>query len=347
MKRLNSSDIARLAGVSRSTVSRVINNYPNVPEETRKRVMQVIKENHYYPQVCGQMLNGMKKKTIGLFWVSRAAIAQDTLSSSYFMHIIDAATAHGYLVLSCILEDLTEPKNVQFARKVFMEGRIDAGVFFGVNNNEPLLAELIQAGEIVGVFDHEVQDPSAANCVEVNFERDSGEKAIDYLYSLGHRRIAVIDGGVNRVSCRDRRESALRALKKHGIELPEGWMVDGGITQRTGYAATRQLLENCGSDLPTAIFANNDAVAFGVYRALNEAGLRIPQDISVIGVDGHINGEHTQPPLTTITFDFKHMFSDLVSRVVSTIEQAEDVPQTVYIEGKLTERASCRRADEA
>lgn len=346
MKRLNSSDIAKLAGVSRSTVSRVINNYPNVPEETRRRVMQVIKENHYYPQVCGQMLNGMKKKTIGLFWVSRAAIAQDTLSSSYFMHIVDAATANGYLVLSCILEDLTEAKNVQFARKVFMEGRIDAGIFFGVNNDEPLLTELIEAGEIVGVFDFEEQN-EAANCLAVNFEQDSGAKAIDYLVSLGHRRIAVIDGGLTRVSCRDRRESALRALEKHGIALPEGWQVEGGITQRTGYAAAKQLLENCGGDLPTAIFANNDAVAFGVYRALHEAGLRIPEDISVIGVDGHISGEHTQPPLTTIMFDFKHMFSDLVNRVVSTIEQAENVPQTVYIEGRLTERASCRRIDEA
>lgn len=346
MKRLNSTDIAKLAGVSRSTVSRVINNYPNVPDETRERVMRVIKENHYYPQVCGQMLNGMKKRTIGLFWVARSSIAQDPLSSSYFMHIVDAATADGYLVLSCIINNLTDPENIQYVRKVFMEGRIDAGIFFGVTNDDSFLRELTDAGEIIGVFDHEQGDAPVSNCLSVNFEQDSGEKAIEYLIGLGHRRIAIIDGGTDHISCRDRRESALRALARHGITIPEGWMVNGGIAQCTGYRAAKQLLENCGSDLPTAIFANNDTVAFGVYRALNEAGLRVPEDISVIGVDGHINGEHTTPPLTTITFDFKHMFSDLVDRVVATIEEQSDVPLTTYIEGCLTERASCRRISE-
>lgn len=345
MKRLNSSDIAKLAGVSRSTVSRVINNYPNVPDETRERVMAVIKENHYYPQVCGQMLNGMKKKTIGLFWLSRAAIAQDTLSSSYFMNIVDAATSHDYLVLSCVLDNLTDKKNIQFVRKVFMEGRIDAGIFIGANNNDPLLAELLEAGEIIGAFDYYHTGDPIPNCITVNYERDSGEKAIDYLYALGHRNIAVIDGDMTRLSSLDRHESYMRSIMKHGLTIRNEWLAYGGITQHSGYLAARQMLENCRDNLPTAIFANNDAVAFGVYKACEELGLRIPEDLSVIGVDGHINGRYIQPPLTTIVFDFRQIFSTLVARVIDAVEQKQPICQTEYFEGKLTERASCQRVE--
>lgn len=345
MKRVNSSDIAKLAGVSRSTVSRVINNYPNVPDETRQRVMKVIRENNYYPQISGQMLNGMKKKTIGLFWLSRASIAQDSLSSSYFMNIVDAATEHNYLVLSCILDNLTDKKNIQFVRKVFMEGRIDAGIFIGAANNDPLLEELLEAGEIIGAFDFYRTGAPTPNCITVNFEQNSGEKAIDYLYDLGHREIAVIDGDMTRLSSLDRHESFMCSMMKHGLPIRNEWLAYGGITQRTGYAAAMKMLDACGERLPTAIFANNDAVAFGVYRALKERGLRIPEDISVIGVDGHINAIHATPPLTSICFDFRRMFSSLVTRVIDAIEQKGEVPTVEYFEGKLTERASCRVID--
>ena len=340
MKRMNSADIARLAGVSRSTVSRVINNYPNVPDETRQRVMKVIKENHYYPQLCGQMLNGTKSRTIGLFWVSRASIALDPLSSSYFMNIVDAATAHDYLVLSCILDNLTDARNVQFVRRVFMEGRIDAGIFIGANNSDPLLVELLEAGEIIGVFDYYQEQP-VPNCITANFERCSGEKAVDYLYGLGHRRIAFIDGDLNRLSCLDRHESFIRGMLKHGLSIRSDWMVFGGITQTPGYQATRRLLENARGDLPTAIFATNDAVAFGVYQACRELGLSIPGDISVIGVDGHINDTHIDPPLTTIAFDFRRMFSSLVARIIDAIDQKEGVETVAFHDGTLCERASC------
>lgn len=110
VKQVNSNDIARLAGVSRSTVSRVINGYSNVPEETRKKVMKVIKENHYYPLLSGRLLAGKQTKTLGLFWIGNASIAKDHLTSSYFMHMIDAAARRDYLVLSCIIPNVTDKK---------------------------------------------------------------------------------------------------------------------------------------------------------------------------------------------------------------------------------------------
>lgn len=348
MKKINSNDIARLAGVSRSTVSRVINGYANVPEETRKKVMKVIKEHHYYPQLSGQLLSGMNTKTIGLFWFvwrGDSTIANDPLSSSYFMHIIDAATKRGYLVLSCVLDNLKDKQTVNYVRKIFMEGRIDAGVFVGADNNEPLVDELIAADKIVGLFDYYHEGEAIPNKLSVNFDSASAEQTVDYLYSLGHRKIAVIDGDFTRRSCVERHEGYLRGLMKHNLPIKNKWMAYGGIYQPGGYEAAKTMLSACMDDLPTAICANNDPVAFGVYKACAELGLRIPEDISVVGNDGHPRGKELTPRLTTFAFDFREMFASLVDRVIDTIEEKENVPHTEFIPSVLVERESCRRIE--
>lgn len=342
MKRINSNDIAKLAGVSRSTVSRVINGYSNVPEATRNRVMKVIKENHYYPLISGRLLTGKKSKTLGLFWGGGSAIANDPLTSSYFVYMVEAAAARGYLVLSCILDNLTEKKNLDFVRKIFMEGRIDAGLFVGASNNEPLIDELVSRDKIVGIFDYFHENEDIPNRLSVNFDRDSGEKTIDYLYGLGHRKIAIIDGDLSRASCIHRHESYMRGLIKYNLPLRNQWMGYGGIVTETSYPVAKAMLSACMEDLPTAVCANNDGVAFGVYRACAELGLRIPEDISVVGADGHPHGEYSTPPLTTYTFNFKALFASLVNRVIDTVEEKEGVAQSDFIQGALLERASCR-----
>ncbi len=342
MRKITSNDIAKLAGVSRSTVSRVINGYSNVPPETRDMVMKVIKENHYYPQLSGQLLTGMQTKTIGFFWAGFGNIAVSPLASSYFVNIIEAAAAHGYLVLTCIFNNFSDKDNANYIRKIFMEGRIDAGIFVGADNNEALIQELVGLGKIVGLFDYYHEGEHVPNRITVNFERSSGERAIDYLYQLGHRRIGIIDGNMRRISSAQRHESYLRGMIKYNLPIENKWLSYGGITEESGYGAAKILLENSRGDYPTAICANNDSVAFGVYKACSELGLRIPEDISVIGNDGDIIGEYSNPPLTTVSFDFKEMFNSLVTRVIDTINKKEDVETDIFIPGTFIERASCR-----
>lgn len=342
MKKVNSNDIAKLAGVSRSTVSRVINGYSNVPEATRKKVMKVIKENNYYPLLSGQLLTGKNTNTIGFFWVTDGSIANDPLCSAYFMHVIEAAAERGFLVLSCVLSNLTDSKNINYVRKIFLQGRIDAAVFVGINNNEPLIDELLDMGKIVGLFDYYHENENIPNCITVNFERDTGEKAIDYLYSLGHRKIGIIDGNMSRYSSVQRHESYLKGMMKHSLTIHNKWLCFGGITANSGYKAAKAMLEACNGDYPTALCANNDSVAFGVYRACEEAGLKIPEDISIIGVDGHFNGKYTNPPLTTVAFDFNEIFTSLVARVIDTVNEVDGTNRNEFIKGEVLERDSCR-----
>ncbi len=347
MKKMTSNDIAKLAGVSRSTVSRVINGYSNVPPKTRSMVMKVIKENHYYPQLSGQLLTGKLIKTIGFFWAASGTIAISPLASSYFVHIIEAAASRGYLVLTCIFNNFSDKDNANYVRKIFMEGRIDAGIFVGADNNEPLIKELVLLDKIVGLFDYYHEGEHIPNRITVNFERLSGERAIDYLYKLGHRKIGIIDGNMSRISSIQRHESYLRGMVKYNLPIENKWLCYGGITESSGYESAKVLLKNSRGDYPTAICANNDAVAFGTYRACREMGLRIPDDISIIGNDGDINGEYSNPPLTTVSFDFKEMFNSLVSRVIDTINKKEDVETDAFIPGTFIERNSCRRIDES
>lgn len=342
MEKMNSHTIAKLAGVSRSTVSRVINGYSNVPEVTREKVMKVIKENHYYPSLSGQLLAGKNSETIGFFWITESEIADDSLISSYMVHVIEAAAHLGYLVLTCIVPNLTDKKNTNWIRKIFMEGRIDAGVFINIDNYEPLIEELIAANKIVGIFDHFQNGKNERGRISVNFESETGEKVIDYIVSKGHKKIAVIDGNFNRFSSFCRHEGYIRGMQKHNIPIHQEWIKYNGIEDSGGYNATMEILASSKGEYPSVICANNDNTAFGVYRALNDAGIKIPEQISVIGVDGHPKGALVSPPLTTFRFDFKEMFKSLVSRTIAAIDEKNDVVRVEEIPGELVERQSCR-----
>ncbi|MCL2420904.1 MAG: LacI family transcriptional regulator [Defluviitaleaceae bacterium] len=339
---MNSSQIAKLAGVSRSTVSRVINGYDNVPKSTHDKVMQVIRENNYHPHLSGQLLVGKKTGTLGFFWIKgeNASIAHSELSSAYMVHVVEAAARMGYLILTCILENLTDPENVDWVNKIFMQGRIDAGIFIGVDNEEPLIEDLIAGDNVVGLFDHYHPDRTEPNRISANFEEDTGGKIIDYLHSLGHKKIALIHGDENRYSSAKRKESFLAAMQKHGMEIRPEWMCLGGIDEHQGYQAAKEMLiaSMAAGELPTAICANNDAVAFGVYRALEELNISVPDQISVTGIDGHIR--MIDPSLTTYAFDYYEFFSSLIMRTIAAVEEREDNPTTEFIKGRLVERGS-------
>lgn len=342
-KKINSEEIARLAGVSRSTVSRVINGYSNVPEQTRKKVMDVIEQVGYYPSFSSQVMAGMHTHTLGFICVAPGTIAGDIQYSSYFAHVIECAAKCGYFVLSCVVKNLTSEENIRWVRRLFFEERIDAGIFIGIDNDSSLLEELIAKGKIVGIFDHFHPDCHEPNRISVNYELNTGEKVIDYLYELGHRKIALISGNPNRFSLLNRHESFIRGLLKHGIEPRREWtyFFYGGELDG-GYNETIDMIKNC-SELPTAICPYNDTAAFEVYRALEDLGLQIPNDISVIGIDGHEKANIVTPHLTSFAFPRKDIFYSLVERVIAVVEGQDNVPTTAFFCSQLIERESCKR----
>lgn len=345
---INSNEVARLAGVSRSTVSRVINNYSNVPLKTREKVLKAIKELNYFPNVSAQMLAGKKSRTIGLFMVSSGEIAVDVLTNMMIVSVIESASDLNYYVLTYIIRDASDEGTINNVREMFYQRRIDGGIFIGTKHDEAFVDDLVKQGFIVGVFDQEHPAERVPNRIVANFNNESGMKqAIAYLLGLGHRDIGIINGDRQRLSGIEKYEGFLSAMRQQGLPVHEQWVLNGDFSEQAGYEAMQHYLQRSGADAarPTAWVAANDSVAFGAIRALREAGLLVPEHVSVIGFDDHVLSEKHNPPLTTVRVDFKQLFKDLMQMVIAQIEEQSDAVKEVAYDCTLIIRQSCRRLD--
>ncbi|RAP78409.1 LacI family DNA-binding transcriptional regulator [Paenibacillus montanisoli] len=340
---INSSEIARLAGVSRSTVSRVINNYSNVPAETRDKVLKVIEKYNYFPNASAQVLAGKRARTIGLFLIDQGNVSSDILTNMLIVSVIEHASVLDYYVLTHIIRNAKDTEVIRNVREIFYQRRIDGGIFIGAANREPFIEQLIDEGFVVGVVDQELPDHPEPNRIVSNFNNDSGMKqAVAYLAGLGHSRIGVVNGDMNRLSGQTKYEGFKTAMRMCGLQVNPKWVMDGDFHETSGYNAIQTLL-GIESELPTAIVAANDSVAFGAIRAIKEHGLLVPDDISIIGFDDHALSEKHHPPLTTIRVDFSAMLKRMTTYLIEKIEQKTLTVKEITLDCSLVVRESCRR----
>jgi LacI family transcriptional regulator len=341
--KINSEEIARLAGVSRSTVSRVVNNYSNVPAETRDKVMKIINQHNYFPSVSAQVLAGKRMRTIGLFLIEPRNVSGDILTTKLLVSVIERASELGYYTLTHIIRDTKDADTAKGVKEIFFQNRIDGGIFIGSALHEPLIEELIEEGFFVGAVDQKYPDSPKHNLIVANFNNDSGMKqAVAYLAGLGHTRIGTINGDMNRLSGQTKFEGFLKAMRMCNIPVHPNWVLPGDFHETSGYDAIQTLLRNT-RDLPTAIIAANDSVAFGAIRALKEHGLRVPDDLSVIGFDDHALSEKHHPALTTIRVEFSDMLKHLTAALITKIERETKDMKEITLDCSLVVRNSCRR----
>ncbi|WP_453993695.1 LacI family DNA-binding transcriptional regulator [Bacillus nitroreducens] len=344
MKRnkINSTQIAKLAGVSRSTVSRVINNYPSVPPETREKVMKVIKEYDYFPNMSAQVLAGKNMRTIGLFIIDKGSVSSDSTSNTLITSVIEEASKHDYYVLTNIIQDCKSPNNIERVKSVFYQSRIDAGIFMGTDNHEPLIEELIAEGFILGIVDQDMPGRNEPNRIVYSFDNENGaKKAVDYLVSLNHRKIGIINGNLKRHAGIARYNGFLAAMKHHSLPVQREWILQADFNSTEGYQTMVSFL-NSNVELPTAFFAANDKIAFGAIQALNENGIDVPEDISIIGIDDNVLSKLFHPPLTTFRAEFSNMMQKLTLDVIKTIEKTNETGIKVIMGSELIVRESCR-----
>jgi len=340
---INSEEIAKLAHVSRSTVSRVINNYPNVPKKTRDKVMKVIEEYNYYPNLSAQILAGKNTKTIGLFFINRGHLAEETSANSLITSVIENASTRGYYVLTNIIQDMSNPESMKSVKEVFFQRRIDGGIFIGCANHEPMVEELIAEGFIVGIVDQVLPGRNEPNRIVYNFNNEEAAiEAVDYLARLNHSRIGIINGDMKKSSANSKYNGFRIGMKKHGLAVNESWVMPGHY-EKGGYQAIEDLLAS-GAELPTAIFATNDNLAFGALRALQDRGIQVPEQISLIGLNDQMLSAHLKPALTTFRADFGLMMTQMTRKVIEMIEEGISGDSTkVSLDLEFIERESCRR----
>ncbi|MFP4115071.1 MAG: LacI family DNA-binding transcriptional regulator [Spirochaetota bacterium] len=342
LRDINSTRIAKIAGVSRSTVSKVINDYPSISETTRERVLAAVRRYHYYPDYSARILAGKKTHTLGLFFANEGHWSEDLHASRMISAIIEHAALCGYHILTNIIRTRSDDRSAEVIKEAYYQRRIDGGLFVGFRNHESVVEELIAEGFVVGAFDQDLPGREEPNRIVVNFDdRNSAAAAIDYLAGLGHRAIAVVNGDRSRNAGRAKYEGYLLGLERNGLEVRDDWMLFADFSRPSGFDTMQHFLSR-EPELPTAVAAVNDSVAFGVIEALTRAGLRVPQDVSVVGMDGHVLGSYFRPPLTTFAFDFGTMLEALVGAVVNAIEHPERAThyRGIY-PARLIERESC------
>lgn len=284
--------IASLAKVSRSTVSRVINNDPNVSEKTRKRVKQVIEEINYQPNMAARRLAGGRTGVIGLL----APMGVSTLFTDPFFPLVvqgvsSACSTLNYSVILWLAEPEYERRRV---RQVINNHCIDGAVIASILIDDPLLKLLIEDNlpfVLIGRY------PGNGNVSYVDVDnRTAAFEAVEYLVKVGYRRIATITGPLNMIAGHDRFEGYLEALRHYGLIKDARLIQESDFTEQGGYNAMSQLLD----EKPEAVFIASDMMAVGAMHAVTNAGLRIPEDIGILGFDDMPFAAKLEPPLSTV-----------------------------------------------
>jgi LacI family transcriptional regulator len=294
-KRVTSFDVAEKSGVSRTTVSFVLNDVPgiSISEATRQRVQQAAKELNYHPDSTGKKLASGRSNTLGLVLrQSHEQVFADALLPQVLMGIEQAATEQGFQVL---LKPL-EPQDGDGYMRLVHENHVDGIILSGPRQEEAEIIRLHHEGLPVMLMG---QLPgSGLPFVDIDAVNGSTQ-AVNHLIEHNHRRIGLITNAAQEyTSAQQRRQGYLNALKAAGIEPEADLMQAGNYTPASGFKAMQKLLDVFPR--PTAIFVASDVVSLGAIRAIKQAGLRIPQDIAVVGFDDIPMADYFDPPLTTI-----------------------------------------------
>lgn len=311
----NIRDVAREAGVSHQTVSRVLNDSPSLRPETRKRVLEVIEELGYRPNQAARALVTSKSQVIGVLVATRAA-AYGVQTTLY--EIEDAARAAGYRV--AIVTSSSDDRELREAVDQLIGQAAEAIVVVSPQSRVfDVLAELPTRIPFV-LLDSKRRDAGRSVAVD---QFEGARLATRHLIELGHRRIVHLAGPQDWIDAEARMQGFLREVSDHELMVPAP--VLGDWTAEFGYRAGRELLNRAEF---TAVFCSNDLMALGLLHAFREVGLRVPTDVSVIGFDDIPESAHYWPPLTTIRQDFVEIGRRAIGLVLADLghvsEHAQD-----------------------
>lgn len=330
-------DVASLAGVSTATISHVVNNTRYVSEETRLRVLAAIEQSGYTPDANARNLASKQSRLLGL-------ILSD-LSNPFFPELVksiqERANQEGFDI--SLANTNYDPERTVACVQRMLEQRV-GGVAVMTSEMDISLSERLAAREVAVVFLDVGKVGAYTSNIVVNYEKGIRE-GVEHLLKHGHRRIAYISGPQRLKSAQRRRLAFTKTMKKYESSLhTEPLIFEGDFKAHGGQQAAAEILRQ--RTLPTAIIAANDLMAIGALRELKKAGLRVPEDVSVIGFDDILFASLTDPLLTTIALPREEIGRAAVETLLNTMKSKDKLGSEYKITPKLIVREStspCRQ----
>lgn len=334
MSNLTLEDIAKQSGVSRSTVSRVVNNHPNVSEDVRKRVKEVINKTGYQPHAAARTLASQRSWMLGLVLPrSVSSFFADPYFPRLTQGIAQACNQYNY-TLGLFLISTKEDEEAIFPR-VSRKGLLDGILLQSDQLGDQLTNQIIQSKIPLVIIGRPFYNK---NVSYIDVDNVNGAfTAVSHLIRLGYQRIGTITGVSTRTVSLDRKEGYIKALTERGRNIDESLIVEGDFTEAGGYYAMQQLLPN----KPDAVFAASDIMAIGAMRAIREAGLRVPEDIALVGFDDLPLATMPEPRLTTIRQPVYQFGVKAVEILLDLIENGIEPPRRIIMDTELIIRNSC------
>lgn len=328
--RITIRDVADVAGVSTATVSRFLNESGYVNDTTSARIRDAIAQTGYTPSL---MARGLKTRRTGMLLLVVPDIC-NPFYSSMARRLQKLSREEGYVL---VLADSAGDPDEELEALAIADRTQAEGVFFATIHDHPQAnTRLKRAGcRVVGL--NAFGEGAAFDTVAVHHHGGTN-LAVGHLAQLGHRRIAFAGGMPGSLIASSRRDGYLHGMKKYGLEVAEDAILEIGFGQEDGYAAGRQFAAR--SNPPTALCCANDLVALGAIRALNEAGLSVPEDVSVTGMDDIPYAALSNPPLTTVTNDGALFAERAFEMMLDRLHGNAEPPRRAEIPNELVVRGS-------
>ncbi len=329
-------EVAKLAGVSRATVSRVINDRPNVRAAIREKVWQAVRDSGYRPHAVARSLVTRRTGILGVVIPEAVStLFTDPFFPQFLRGTTEACNAHQQQLMLVLLSDPTGEQEMY--QRVLRNGYLDGVIVASATVGDPLIAAMLRDGiPFVSVGRH---PDKRVHVVDVD-NLGGARVAVEHLLRLGHRRIATIAGPAGMTSGQDRLEGYRQALESYHVPLDKRLVVHGDYTEAGGALAMQQLLPRG----PTAVFVASDTMAVGALKWLRQAGRRVPDDIALVGFDDIPVASAVEPRLTTVRQPISRLGALAVDVLVGLLQgpaAAPSSPQRIVLPTELVIRESC------
>ena len=330
-------DVAALAGVSPSTVSRTCKNNPSISEETKERVRKAMAELGYEPNFQASNLASQNSRTIGIIL---PASAKEVYENSFYLEAIQGIShyCNGRQYMTTIVTGQDEAEILDAVRSMSRSGKVDGSIILYSKKDDPVIDYLFNEGLLYILIGKATQYTNQTIYID-NDNLLAGREAAEYLYQLGHRRIAYLGSDSSLMFSADRKAGYQLALASHQLPVRPEYCVEVKNVSENNEEAIRGLLMQ--KDRPTAILVSDDILAVSLERVCLENHLAIPEDLSIISFNNSLFARLTSPQLTSIDIGAGQLGSEAASQIINHIENPNLLATKIIVPHHLIERDSC------